>query len=95
MEDGIGDYDILTSWINRLGGEITAAKKRIEFLPYEIKELKIKMQKAEKREAEIAKTLPKQQQLVDEIIQTSKTLVEQLKVANDTNNRLKLLHDSY
>jgi len=95
QENHIGDRDVLASKIKRLDGEVTAAKKRIEYLPYEINELKIKLQEAEKRETEIAKILPKQQQLVDDIIQMSKTLVDQLRVASDTNSKLKLLYQRY
>jgi len=95
LEDGIGDRDVLVSRINRLDGEISAAKSNIEFLPYQIKELKSKLLEAEMRETEIAKIIPKQQELVDEIVQASKLLVEQLRLAKNTNDELKLRFERY
>ena len=94
-EKGIGDKDVLASKIKRLDGEITAAKEKIEYLPFEIRELQTELQEVEKKEEEIAKIIPKQQQIVDDIIATSSWLVKHLLTAKQSNDKLKSLYVSY
>lgn len=94
-EKGIGDRDVLASKIKRLDSEITAAKEKIEYLPFEIQELQTELQAVEKRESEIQKIIPKQQQVTDEIIQTSEWLVKHLLTAKQSNDKLKRLYASY